>query len=298
VSGFEDLAAALVGPLAGLLGRLPLPGMEFEFNQRALLAVLLVAPMCAALGVEVVTFRMAFFSDAVAHSAYTGIAVGILVFGTGATLGVTLAMVAVGVAVGLIVAAMRERTRQTSDTVIGIVFSAAVALGLVIVAVSADKGLAAMIGPFLIGDALYMTPADVLVMAGLALGVYAFQAAGYNRLMLIGLNPVLARIRGVRTAVWGYLFAALLALVVTGSVRTVGVLVVGAFFIAPAAAARNVARSVGGMFWWALALAVVAALAGFELSIVLKKPPVGASIILCATAIYGLSELYRALRRG
>ena len=298
MSGFEDLAGQLVGPLTGLLGRLPLPGMEFEHNRTALLAALLVAPMCAALGVEVVTFRMAFFSDAVAHSAYTGVALGVLAFGSGAALGVTLAMVAVGVAVGLAVAALREHTRQTPDTLIAIVLYGSVALGLVIVALSSDKGLSATMAPYLFGAGLGMTAADLLVLGALAALVGLFQLVGYNRLMLMGLNPVLARTRGISTRAWGQAFAAALALVVTGSIRTVGVLVVGALLIVPAAAARNLARSAGGMFWWAVLLATASAVAGAELSILLKNPPVGASVILCATALYGLSELYRALRRG
>jgi zinc transport system permease protein len=298
VTGFDALAERLVAPFHHVLAALPLPGMEYEFLRTALLAALVVAPMCAALGVQVVAFRMAFFSDAVAHSAYTGVALGILAFGADATLRVTLAMVLVGVVVGLTVSALRERTDQTTDTLIGIIFSAAVALGLVIVALASKKGLAAVIGPFLIGDALAMNATDLVVLAALALLVYVFQAIGYNRMLLIGLNPVLARTRGMKPPLWLHAFAILLALVVTGSVRTVGVLVVGALLIAPAAAARNLARNAGGMFWWALALAIVSAVGGVELSIALKRPPVGAAMVICATGLYGVSEVVRALRRG
>lgn len=293
-----ELADALVGPLHQLLARLPLPGMDLWPVRAALMAGLLVAPSCAALGVQAVTFRLAFMSDAVAHSAYTGVALGILAFGAGAAWGPTLGMVVVGVAVALLVAALRERTRQASDTLIGIVFSAAVALGLVIVSLAADRSLAAAIGPFLMGEALGTTSADLLVLAALALAVLGFEAAGYNRMLFIGLNPVLARARAVNVAGWGYAHAALLALVVTAGVRTVGVLVVGALLIAPAAAARNVARSAGAMFWWALGFGAVSAVAGVELSFVLRKPPVGATMVLCAVALYAVSEAVRAVRRG
>ena len=295
---FEGFADRVLAPLHAALAHLPLPGMDLEPMRAALLAAAVVAPTCAALGVQVVTFRMAFFSDAVAHSAYTGVALGILAFGAGSPLGVTLAMVLVGLLVGLGVAALRQRTRQTSDTLIGIVFSAAVALGLVVVALASKRGLAAAIGPFLIGDALALTSGDLLVLFALAAAVLVFEFAGYNRLLFIGLNPVLARARGMKTAPWSYAFAMLLALVVTGSVRTVGVLVVSALLIAPAAAARNVARGAGGMFWWAIGFGVVSALAGAELSYILKSPPVGASMVLCATLLYAASEGVRALRRG
>jgi len=254
--------------------------------------------MCAALSTQVVAFRMAFFSDAVAHSAYTGVALGVIAFGAGANLGVTLAMVLVGVAVGLAVAALRERTRQTPDTLIAIVLYGAVALGLVVVAASSDKGLIPTMTPYLIGAGLGMKSSDLLVLSVLAAVVFGFQVVGLNRLMLIGLNPVLARTRGIRTGVWGYAFAAMLALVVTGSIRTIGVLVVGALLIVPAATARNVARSIGGMFWWALVFSLLSALGGLQISYALNSPPLGASVVLTATALYGLSEVYRALRRA
>jgi zinc transport system permease protein len=287
-----------VEPLHAALRHLPLPGMQDDFMHAVLLGALIVAPMCAALGVQVVTFRMAFFSDAVAHSAYTGVALGLLACGAGSSLGATAGMVVVGLAVGLAVAALREKTKQTSDTIIGIVFAAAVAIGIVIVKLVAKKNFATVIANFLIGDAAYMTSADLAVVAALALAVYAFQVVGYNRLLFIGLNPVLARARGLRTSAWSYAYAALLALAVTGSIRTVGVLVVGALLVAPAAAARNVARSAGGMFWWAMVFAAVSAVAGTELSYVLDSPPVGASMVLVATALYGISELVRVVRRG
>ncbi len=298
MSGFESIAARLVEPALQLLGWLPFPGMEYDFTRTALLAALLVAPMCAALSVQVVTFRMAFFSDAVAHSSYTGVALGVLAFGAGAPLGVTMAMALFGVIVGLTVAALREKTRQTPDTLIAIVLYAAVALGLAMVALSSDKGLSATMRPYLFGVGLEgMTASDLLMLMFLAVVVVVFQVVGFNRLLLIGLNPVLANTRGIRSARWANIFAAILALVVTGSIRTVGVLVIGALLIVPAAAARNIARSAGGMFWWAVAIAVVSAVVGTEMSVVLKNPPVGASVVLSAIAAYGLSEIWRGLRR-
>lgn len=289
---------ALLAPLHALLERLPLPGMDLGTQRALLIAALLAAPACGALGVQAVAFRLAFMSDAVAHSAYTGVALGLLAFGAGAAWGPMLGMVAVGVAVGLLVAALREHTRQASDTIVGIVFSAAVALGLVIVAMVSDRSLAGAIGPYLFGSTVGVTSVDIAVLAALAAAVLGFQALAYNRMLFIGLNPVLARARGIRTAAWGYAYAALLALVVTASIRIVGVLVVGALIIAPAAGARNLARSAGGMFWWAAALAAASAVAGAELSYILERPPAGAAMVLVATVLYGASEGLRALRRG
>lgn len=297
MSGIESFADALFRPVLEALRLAPLPGMSSDFGPKLLLAVLLIAPMCAALSTQVVAFRMAFFSDAVAHSAYTGVALGVIAFGADASLGVTLAMAAVGVAVGAVVQWMRERTRQTPDTLIAIVLYGAVALGLVVVAASANKGLSATMGPFLFGTTLGLRGTDLLVLSTLALAVLAFQVVGFNRLMLIGLNPVLARSRGISTAAWGYAFSAALALVVTGSIRTVGVLVVGALLILPAASARNVARSMAGTFWWALAFNMAAAAIGLEISFA-TNAPMGASMVLAGVGLYAGSEAYRSVRRG
>lgn len=291
-------AESIVAPVIDLLGRLPLPGMDLPTHRMVLLAALLLAPACGTLGIQAVTFRLAFMSDAVAHSSYTGVALGLLAFGAGAAWGPMVGMVLVGLAVGLLVAALRENTRQASDTIINIVFSAAVAVGLTVVAMVSDRSLAAAIGPYLFGSSLGITAQDIVLLGLVLLAVTVFQYLAYNRLLFIGLNPVLARAHGLRTWAWGYAYAGLLALTVAVSIQITGMLLVGALIIAPAAAARNLARSAGGMFWWSVLLAAVTAVAGVELSIVLARPPTGATMILAAVTLYVGSEAVRALRRA
>jgi zinc transport system permease protein len=134
-------------------------------------------------------------------------------------------------------------------------------------------------------------------MIALFVVLMLFQAYGYNRMLYIGLNPVLAQAHRVRVAVYQYVYAGLLSLVVVSSVWAVGVLVVTAMLIVPAAAARNFARSAGGMVWWALLVSVTSAMAGLLISAQdWARTATGATIILVAFGWFLLSAVVAFLR--
>lgn len=262
---------------------LPLECMDARFMQRALVALVLLAPMCAAMGVQVVNFRMAFFSDAISHSAFAGVALGLLL-----GLDVRFSTALLGLAVGLGIVAVGRRSSLSTDTVIGVFFSAVVAFGLAVV--SRDRNVARDLQRFLYGDILTIGDGEILCLAALAAVLGVFQTLGYNRLLYIGLNPVLAEVHGVRVTAYRYAFAALLSLVVVFAVWTVGVLLVTALLLVPAAAARNLARSAGTMFWWALLVGSTSAVAGLLIS---AQPSVatatGATVVLCSVAWFVVS---------
>ncbi len=268
-----------LAPIYELLARLlPFDCMQPRFMQQALLGLLLLAPMAAAMGVQVVNFRMAFFADAISHSAFAGVAIGLL-------LGLTphLTMPVFAVAVGLAIMAAQRRSGLSSDTVVGVFFSGVVAFGLAVV--SRDRNMARDLQRFLYGDILTITDLEVLCLGGLFMVLMLFQAWSYNRLLYIGLNPVLAKAHRLRVAPYQYAFAGLLALVVIFSVWAVGVLLVTALLIVPAAAARNLARSAGGMFWWAMLVSLTSAVTGLLVSAQdWANTATGATIILAAFA--------------
>ena len=154
--------------------------------------------------------------------------------------------------------------------------------------------MARTVQQFLYGDILTISPNELVVLALLGIAALLFQIAGYNRLLLIALNPIMARASGIRVALWQYLFAALTALVVMFAVRAVGVLLVTALLIVPAAAARHFARTAGGMFWWAQAISVTSGVTGLLLS---AQPWLatasGATIILVSCLWFALGALLR-----
>lgn len=279
-------------PFYDLLARLlPFEVLQARFMQQALLGLLLVAPMAAAMGVQVINFRMAFFADAIGHSAFAGVALG-LIFAVSPSWTMPL----FGLAVGLAIMALQRRSSLSTDTVIGVVFAAVMAFGLAMV--SRDRGVARDLQRFLYGDILTITEPELLVLGLLFLTVMVFQAWGYNRLLYVSLNPVVASVHRVPVALCQYLFAGLLALVVMFSVWAVGVLLVTALLIVPAAAARNFARSAGSMFWWSLLISITAAVAGLLVSAQdWARTATGPTVVLCGFVWFLASQVVATFRR-
>lgn len=270
---------------------LPFECLKLEFMQQAMVGLILLAPMASAMGVQVVNFRMAFFSDAISHSAFAGVALG-LIFNTDPHQ----TMLFFGILVGLGIMAMQRHSTLSSDTVIGVFFSGVVAFGLAVV--SRDRSVARDAQRFLYGDILTIGQTDILWLMALFVALMLFQAWGYNRMLYIGLNPVLADAHRVRVSAYQYTFAALLSLIVIFSVWAVGILLVTAMLIVPAAAARNFARSAGGMFWWALLISITSAVAGLILSAQdWARTATGATIILISFAWFILSTAVTRMRR-
>ncbi len=280
---------------------LPFEWAEMTFMLNALLVIVMLAPTCAALGVKVVNFRMAFFSDAISHSAFTGVVVGFVLvrviwrapddirFWDRVVPPITLVVFGLLVASGI--TALKRRTELPTDTVIGVFFATVIAGGI---AIMSRYDLARDFNRYLYGSILTTSDVDILITAGLVLATVVFLAVDFNRLMLIGLNDALAASRGVATRAHEFAFACLLALVVTRSIRTVGLLLVTAMLVVPAATARNLARSAGGMFRWSALIGLLSGVIGLVLAYTLDTAA-GASIILCGAAAFAGSI---AMRRG
>lgn len=270
---------------------LPFDCMQARFMQQAMAGLLLLAPMAAAMGIMVVNFRMAFFSDAISHSAFAGVALG-LIF----SLDPNWTMPVFGLLVGLGITILQRHSSLSSDTVIGVFFSAMVAFGLAIV--SRDRSLARDLQRFLYGDILTISDPQILCLLALFLVFMTFQVVSYNHLLYIGLNPSLAQAHRVRVAAQQYIFAGLLSLIVMFAVQAVGVLLVTAMLIVPAATARNVARSAGSMFWWAMLVSISSAVIGLIVSAQdWARTATGATIILAACGWFLLSMVIAVMRR-
>jgi len=281
-----------LSPILAVIGALiPLECMQAGFMQRAMLGLLLLAPMTAAMGVQVINLRMAFFSDAISHSAFAGIALGALF-----SVHPHWSMPLLGVAVGIGIVAIGRHSMLSSDTVIGVFFAAVTAGGIALV--SRDPSLARDTQIFLYGDILTIADVDLLQLGGLLLLFSAFQILAFNRILYICINPDLAEVHRVKVWAYQYLFAGLLALVVIFSVWAMGVLLVTAMLIVPAATARNLARSSGTMFWWAVGISVSSAVGGLLLSAHQSiRTATGATIILISFTWFLVSFVPVALRK-
>ena len=272
-----------------LLSATGLAEMQFHFVQRALLAILLLTPLLGLLGTMAVNHQMAFFSDALGHSAITGIGLGII-------LGLRndlLAMLIFGVVWAILICLIRQSGSASADTIISVFSSTSIAAGLLILA---RGGKFAKYSTLLIGDILAVTPGDLLALAiALPLGVLCW-ALLYNPLLLTSVSPSLARSRGIRIRLVECLFVVLVAVAVMLAIRWVGVLLINALLILPAAAGRNIAVNSRQHAVWSVLLALVSGIAGLLIAYQIDTSA-GATIVIVAAAFYSLSLLLRSLRK-
>jgi zinc transport system permease protein len=240
------------------------------FVIKPVLAILLVCTTCGMLGSMVVGNRMAFFSDAMAHCAFAGVSLGYLsvLLGGGdretATWLVPLVMVGLGVLAGVGMVYIRDRTGLAHDTVIGVFFALAIGLGAMLFQVISVKS---SFNPehFLFGNIVLILEEDLFLLMILAAVVAPVYAWRYNQLVFGSFNPTLARTRGLTLQLNNYLFIVLLALVVNLSIKAVGVLLINAMLVVPAAAAANLSRNLRQMFWLTVAFCLGSGLLGYAL---------------------------------
>ena len=216
---------------------LPFEMLHWDFMKNALLALLLMAPLFGILSTMIVTGRMSFFSDALGHSAFTGIAIGIIC-GVAAPIW---AAVGFSVVFALLFSFVRSRSNQAADTLIGVFSSSAVALGIFVATVGG--GSFTRYNKYLIGDILSVTPGEVGRLALVLLGVALLWVFAANRLFLTAVHPQLASSRGIPTEKTQALFTVCIAVVVTLAISWVGLMVINSLLVLPAASSRNIARN-------------------------------------------------------
>lgn len=237
---------------------------------RALVAVQLACIICGGVGSLVVGNRMAFFSDALAHCAFAGIGIGLLVGSLGNLLhddsvylswGIPAIMVTFGICTGLAIAFVRDNTTLASDTVIGVFFAGAIGFGAMILkAINTRSYLSPE--TFLFGDPLFVNTEDVEVLLLLALATAAILLWIHNRLVFASFSPSLARSRQISVRMCNYIFIVLLAVIVNLCLKTVGALLVNALLVVPAATASNVSRNLRQMFWASVAISMATGFIG------------------------------------
>ena len=228
------------------------PGSMY-FMKNALLAVLVISPLFGVLSTMVVHSRMSFFSDALGHSAFTGMAIG-AICGFNEP---TWAAVLFAVVFALLFNLVRRRSALASDTVIGVFSSTAVALGIFLSTLGGRSFT--KFNSLLIGDILSVEPEKIALLAGILLVVLVLWGLSFNQLMLSAVHPALADSRGVKVFWQETVFSVAIAVVVTVSMTWVGLLVINSLLVLPAAAARNVSRT---MFQYPLVSLLGAVLAG------------------------------------
>lgn len=267
-------------------------GAEFlsmTFMKNALLAVLVMAPLFGLLSTMIVTGKMSFFSDALGHSGFTGIAIGVL---CGAAFPIWWA-VGLAVAFALLFSFVRSRSSQSADTIIGVFSSTAVALGIFIATMGG--GSFTKFNKYLIGDILSVTPAEIGALALVLLAVAVLWVLTSNQLILTAIHPQLASSRGLKTARNETFFTVVIAVVVTLAMSWVGLMVINSLLVLPAASARNVAKNVRQYHLLSVLGALLSSVAGLILAYYLGCSA-GATIALLLALCFAVTFAFRRIR--
>ena len=238
---------------------LPFVWADYKFMVNALLAVVLIAPLMGILGTMAVNNKMAFFSDALGHSAFTGIALGVL-------LGVKnelISLIAFGVFLALLITRVKNKGNTSSDTVISVFSSTSVAVGLLVLSYG---GNFSKYSSYLVGDILSVTKNELIYLLITLVAVTVIWCFVYNKLLVISVNKELAASRGIKTSLYENVFVIVVAVVVMLSIKWVGILLINSLLILPAAASRNITRNSRQYLFSSVIISLVGSVAGLLIS--------------------------------
>lgn len=268
-----------------VIEKLPFSFLQYDFMKNAFLAVLLLAPLFALLGTMAVNNNMAFFSDALGHSALTGIGIGTLL-GLKEPL---FCMIAFGILLSIAITKVKGAEMLSSDSIISVFSSTAMALGIVILS---QSGGFAKYSYYLIGDILTITPKDLALIVITLLICYVVWILLYNDLLLVSINPSFAVSRGVNAVFTENIFVILVAVTVMVSIRWLGILTINSLLILPAAAARNISGNAKIYHCMTTGIGLFSSIVGLVISYELGTSA-GASIVLVAAVVFFITLLKR-----
>ena len=272
-----------------LLDLLPMQWLSMNLMKNALLAVLIMGPLFGLLSTMIVTGKMSFFSDALGHSGFTGIAIGVLC-GSALPLGWA---VALAVAFALLFSYVRGRTNHASETIISVFSSTAVAMGIFIATMNGSSFT--KFNKYLIGDILSVSPGEIGLLLIVLVLVVVLWGLASNRLALTAVHPQLASSRGIPIRGYETLFTVSIAVVVTLAMSWVGLMVINSLLVLPAAASRNIARNLREYHLFSVLGALLAGILGLITSYYLGCST-GAVISLYLALYFAVTFCFRNRR--
>ncbi|MGN1316007.1 MAG: metal ABC transporter permease [Acutalibacteraceae bacterium] len=264
---------------------LPFAWADYKFMVNAFVGILLIAPLMGILGTMAVNNKMAFFSDALGHSAFTGIALGVI-------LGIhneIISLIAFGVFLALIITRVKNKGSASSDTVISVFSSTAVAVGLLVLSYG---GAFSKYSSYLVGDILSITQSEIIWLFITLVGVIIVWSFIYNKLLVISVNRELAASRGIKTSVYENIFVVVVAVVVMISIKWVGILLINSLLILPAAAARNIARNSRQHLAFSVIISLICGISGLLISFY-SDTSAGATIVTVSAAVFFATYIFR-----
>jgi zinc transport system permease protein len=265
---------------------------SYAFVVNGLLCAFVIGPLLGGIGTMVVAKRMAFFSQAVGHAALTGVAIGVII-GESYT-APYVSMFSFCLLFGLVLNFARNRTKMSADTLIGVFLSISLAIGATALLWVSARVNTHILDTVMFGSILTVDDTDMTVLLVTTVLIAVTALPLYNQMLLASLNPSLAHVRGVRVQLLEYVFVLLLTILTVACVKIVGAVLVEALLLIPAAAARNLNRSIRGFVWWSIVFSTVSCIVGIYAPMRFDLPlPSGGAIILVAAVIFVATMLIR-----
>lgn len=257
---------------------LPFNFMQYTFMKNAFLAIILVSPIFAIIGTMVVNKKMAFFSDALGHSALAGIAIGMLLGMTN----INVSMIIFAVIFALLLNLIKSKTTYGADTIISVFSSIAIALGLAILSQSGNFN---KYSSYLVGDILSISESEILYLFVSFILIFIFWFYLFNKINAVSLNSTLAKSKGINVKVMENIFAILIAIMVMISIRWVGILLINSLIILPAASSRNISLNMRTYHLFSILIALFSGISGLIISYY-TNIPTGPMIVIISGIIY------------
>lgn len=268
---------------------LPFEFLNFTFMKNAFIAVLLITPLFGLTGTMIVNNKMSFFSDALGHSALTGIAIGVLI-------GINnyiVSMLGFAIIFALCISAIINSSGSSSDTIIGVFSSVGMALGIVILSIN---GGFSKYSNYLIGDILSIRSNEIFNLFIVLIFVILIWAFSFNGLMISSVNSDLAYSKGVNVKFYKNLFSILIAVIVTVSIKWVGILIINSLLVLPAAAARNISKSIKSYHLYSVLFSMISGISGLIISYYVGTSA-GGTIVLVSALLFFITFFIRTFAK-
>lgn len=269
---------------------------EHTFMIRGLLAALIVGPLLGAMGTVVVTKKMSFFTQTIGNAAMSGVAIGLL-FGEPIE-GTYAGLYGFCLIVALLMTFVKNRSRLANDTIIGVVLAQVLGIGIIMMIVVTSQFNIHQVEAILFGSLITLTDMDLITLAMAAVAAGLIFIFNFNRIMLGGFNPILAKSRGLNPVFLEYVFVMLMTIVVVASLKMIGSLLVLVLVVVPAAGAQNIVRNLRQFVWVSVLFSTVSTTVGLLLSGFLPVPSGAVIVLVSSILFYGSLLLKPVLGRA
>lgn len=267
---------------------LPFEWLNYQFMKNAFLGILIITPLFGLVGTMIVNNKMAFFSDALGHSALTGMAFGVLL----KVANMNIAMTVFAVFFAIVLNILKRKQTLSTDTVISVFSSFSLSIGLVILS---RGGNFAKYSNLLVGDILSITEKELKLLIFILLGTLVFWFLCFNKLQAASIHRMLANSKGIPCTLLEDLFSILIALIVMFSIQWVGILIINALIILPAAASRNIASNMREYHMFSILIAIFSGVLGLMVSYYMNTAT-GPTIVIVASFLFFITFMVRNRR--